>query len=171
MLFRSVHDDLILKDIGQSVVLNLEEYFEDEDGGELRYEIRMSDNQILEHVLDKDMLTIRSLAYGVSHVTVRAADSYGYSQTMRFRILVRNAENPIVLYPNPVVDCLNVRVIEDGEYTIEVYSSAGTSVGRYQQTLTPFDDLRLDMTGFAPGNYEVSVTSQNHTCRNNIIKL
>lgn len=165
------HDDVLLKDIGQSVVLHLEEYFEDKDGGDLRYEIRISDNQTLDHVLDKDMLTIRSLAYGVAQVTVRAGDSYGYSETMRFRILVRNAENPIVLYPNPVIDNLHVRVIEDGEYTIEVYSSAGTSVGRYQKTLTPFDDLRLDMTGLAPGNYEVSVTSKNHIFKNNIIKL
>lgn len=163
--------DVLIRDITSPFAINVGEFFQDPDGGKLAYDVKVSDDSILDYELENEVLNIFPLKYGESEVTVRAGDSYGFSELMRFKVLVRNGANPIVLYPNPVQDYLNIRVLDEGEYTIEICSSGGATVDRFKKTIDPFEDAIWDMTGYAPGNYLISVISDDCVFENNIIKL
>lgn len=164
-------NDMVVSDISVPIEMDLSQYFEDPDGGRLAFDVSLSDDQIMYYDLENGGLTLYPLRYGVSEVSVRAGDIYGYSETMTFRVLARNGKTPIVLYPNPVQDYLNIRVIEEDVYTIDIYAPGGTLLRRVEKQITPFDDLKFDMSDYAPGNYAVSVISHNHSYENNIIKL
>lgn len=163
--------DILLRDITLPYVLDLGKCFHDPDGGDLHYEIKVSDSQILDYEFEDDELCLYPLKYGASEVAVRAGDSYGCSETMRFKVIVRDGSTPIVLYPNPVRDYLNIRVLEENDYTVEIYSPGGTLLERFQKRMNPFADVKLDMGKYAPGNYGVAVKSDNYVFENNVMKL
>lgn len=165
------YDDVLIPDMDSSIELNLEEYFLDGDGGQLKYDVSLSDGGVLDYYIDGTELILYPLDYGSASVVIRADDSYGYSESLRFRVLVRNADEPIIVYPNPVIDDLNVRVVKEGTYQVEVFNPGGSLKERLELVVSPFEDAMMNISDYAPGNYNVKITSDIYVYERNIIKL
>ena len=148
-------ENILIGSTGESVVLDMDKYFYDEDGEQLQYTFEYS-SQSVAHCLQKDnTVTLTSMSYGVTEITVTATDACGKSCSLAFKVAVRDASVPVSLYPNPVSTVLNVSTAEEYSASIRVVSKAGATVAEVSQNVSPFDPVVIDMSDCAAGVYSV----------------
>ena len=80
------------------------------------------------------------------------------------------ASNPDV-YPTQVKDFLNISDGTEKTLRISICNAAGSVVYETEQSCTAFKPVRVDMTGWAPARYGVTVVSDNKTYRTTVVKL
>ena len=132
-------------------------YVSDPDGEQLRHEVIIEDPSVIHITVKMDQLIGTSLAYGKTNVTVISKDARGETAQANFRILVKDPSDPISVYPNPVVDFVNISTLEESDTDIRIVSQTGKTV--YNQTVkaSAFAPARIDMSNCAPGVYSVHV--------------
>ena len=170
-----------LKDIGNIVVnilkekpvLNLADYFYDEDGEKLTVKCSVSDRSVVTvSATATNTLSIIPLTIGTADVTVVASDATGATVTSSFKILVRNNSVPFDIYPNPVTDGkLFVRSGEDASADILVSGPSGAVVYSGRQDIGPFTPAQIDMSGLSSGVYDVKVTSASASVTTSIVNI
>ncbi len=154
-----------------TVSFDSKEYFGDEDGESLRYEITMSDPSVLNFTHAKGMFYLTVMNYGYCEVGVKGVDIRGESAEMKFSVLVRNGDSPVELFPNPVSDFLNIRTGEMKETDVRIVSSTGKTVLDDTMMIGAMTPAKIDMTSCPPGMYVVEVTFEGITYKENIVKL
>ena len=107
--------------------------------------------------ISKNILTVTALGYGLTTISVTAKDACRETCTFSFRILVRDKSRPVDLYPNPVVDILNIRPGTDGSYAISISNKAGATVWSATVDAGPFRPLTVDLSGCSGGTYYVRI--------------
>ena len=142
---------------GENVTLNLPDYITDEDGEPLKYSASVSEANVAHPFISENKLTITTLGYGLTTVTVTATDACGKNCSLSFRVLVRDESRPVDLYPNPVVKILNIRPGEEGQIEVAITNKAGATVWSGTENASPFAPLAIDMSGMAGGTYYVSI--------------
>jgi hypothetical protein len=77
------------------------------------------------------------------------------------------------VYPNPVVDYLNIRMGEDvtGTVKVEVINSSGVKVVTDELSISPFAPARIDLSSLSSGSYIVRVVYNDIDVKRNFIKL
>ena len=100
-----------------------------------------------------------------------ASDSRGLTCTLTFKVLVKDPSNPLVMYPNPVVDFLNISTMDVAETKITILSSTGRTMYDETGDVSAFYPARIDMSSFAPGRYVVNVSFGGNDYQRNIVKL
>lgn len=165
---------------GDAVEVDLSKYFVDPDGESLSYVVEVNQqSQVLQTPpeLSGDRLTLQGRSHGSASVVVTATDAVGEQLTVTFEVIVRNADsNPskVDLYPNPVVDILNVRTGTNSTVTgsIEIFNSRGAKVySNGNAEMSAFAPFQVNMSGMDAGTYSVSVTIDGNTQKNNIVKI
>lgn len=151
--------------------LNVADYFCDEDGEPLAFNIELDNKAIFNMVENGGKFALTPMAYGYCNVKVTGTDIRGESASQSFRVLVRDGNNAVDLYPNPVVDFLTVRTGVQAQADVEVYNSVGAKVVGESITIDPFNPARIDMTGFSSGEYTVVVNYDGQQMAYKIVKI
>lgn len=163
--------------LGEQQSFDLKEYFDDPDGEVLNYEITSSvDGLIKTEVVNEpfnEVLTITALKAGKSTITVKASDYFGQSVSREFVLMARDGTRPLDLYPNPVVDVVNIRMGKevDGQVNVKVYNSSGALVLEEAVTVRPFEPGVLNISKLSGGSYTIVVTYNGKEVKSNIVKL
>ena len=153
--------------------LKAAEYFSDEDGEELSYSFEFSHPDVANMTFSSGMFQITSMAYGVTDIKVTGSDIRGESVSQSFKVLVRNDDTPLTLYPNPVKDKMNIRVgNEISQLSLTLISAIGSV--SYEETFTdvsPFSAISADLTALPSGSYTAVVNMDGVEYKQQIIKL
>ena len=170
---------IIIKDIedklftmpGQKLVIDMNDYLTDPDGEKLNFSISISNKTVL-HINPVDnILHATTLGYGLTDVVIVASDSRGLKCTLPFKVLVKDPSSPLTMYPNPVVDYLNVSTMEEMPTHVRILSSTGKVVYDQTSDVSAFEPARIDMTANAPGQYQVTVEFGGQVFNRTIVKL
>ena len=155
-------ENVVMNGLDSSLEINLSEYFQDEDGETLSYIINKSGSTtIFQYSIDGNKLTLKSFAYGSSSLTLTATDACGKTATSTFKLLVRDDSYPVDLYPNPVVDVLNIRTPEEMNTKVLISNKAGAPVYKNDEAAVgPFSPLSVDMGSLPSGVYYVKIDGQ-----------
>ena len=141
------------------------EYFGDDDGEQLSYEIGLSNSSVLNFTYARGMFNLTTMNYGYCDVTVKATDVRGAAAETSFRVLVKDGDAAVDTYPNPVTDVLYLRTGEDSEVSYSVFASSGRRVLSGIVQISPFSPAAIDVSGLAGGIYrmEISIGKENIT--------
>ena len=168
---KSNPDDLVFTGMGQQMALHMSEYVNDPDGEQLKYEISTSPVGVVHLNQVDDVLNLTTLSMGLAHVIITGTDCKGLTATIELNVLVRDpASNPDV-YPTQVKDYLNISDGTEKTLIISICNAAGSVIYETEQSCTAFKPVRVDMTGWAPARYGVTVVSDNKTYRTTVVKL
>lgn len=165
-------DNVVLNSRTESLSIPLSEIISDEDGEALSYACSISTTNIIVRCSVSDgNLNLDGNAYGTTEVTVSATDARGESATCSFKVLVRDGSSEIDLYPNPVVDMLNIRTGAAVSADITISNAAGAVVfSQDGASIDPFAPVKVDMSGLPGGVYYVSVSGEGINSSSSIAK-
>lgn len=165
-------DNMIFPSVGEKFTLDMSEYFEDPDGETLRYSIDISNKTVLNLNQQVNTLYGTTLSFGLTQITLTGADAKGLTVSQSFLVLVRNADTECQTYPNPVTDYLHVSNGEMTEISMHVVIVSATGQTVYDNTVSAsaFSPASIDVSGFAPGRYSVTVSYNGKEFKYTIIK-
>lgn len=171
MLIKEV-SDLVFNGLDdKEVKLTLTDYFLDEDGESLRYELAKNGTTVIKASIQEDLLTLKPFSYGTATYTLKASDACYQSCEYSFRILVRDGNHALDLYPNPVVDYLNLRLPEDGSVEVIISNRAGAVLYQNEAIQSgPFSPFKIDMSGWTSGEYYLKAKEEGYEDTYSIIK-
>ena len=171
-------------------------FFKDPDakyGDVISYDVKCSDERIVNaYIKDGVTLVIEPKAKGSCVVTVIATDTRDGVTEAPINVTVLNGPDPngggtdpdpdpdpdpeypggLSLWPNPVVDVMNIHVSDSENAAVEVvvYDSAAREVVRENITLDEDGNNSCDLEELAPGMYSVKVVSDNGIYNSTIVK-
>lgn len=163
-------DDLMINGQNQQLNLSLEEYFTDKDEEILSYSIENSTPNVLHANTDDGILYLVSLRFGMSNLTITATDALGESVKQSFKVLVRDSDTPVDIYPNPVKDNVWVRTDKETSCKITISSSSGALVYEAETNSSPFAPHMINVSSLAAGVYNMKVVYDNVEYKKQIIK-
>lgn len=140
------------------VNLDLYEYFTDEDGETLSFEVTNEDESVVEVYSVSENLECVPIGYGSSQITVKASDARGETVSQTFIFVGRDTSREFDLYPNPVHDVLYVRAGSSRITNVELISATGATVLSKEATTSPSNPLKMDVSGLLPGSYVARIT-------------
>ena len=165
-------ENIYIGNLNTSYTLNLQEYFRDEDGEDLEYSLNYS-SSYLNASLSDETVTIVPQSNGLSSFTITASDARGETASTTFQVMVRNNDQAIEIYPNPVSDVVYFRMGEDidGDLEIEIYNDSGVKVKDITTPVSTFSPASTNLSDLASGQYLLKITYNNQEFERNIVKL
>lgn len=163
-------------ELGVSKSFDLNEYVTDKNGEELTYKIEASSKNIALVSLKESVVNCLSVAYGEVNVKVIASDERDSSE-FEFKVIVKegiedvSGEIEAKVYPNPVVDVLNIAVEENVDANVTIHNAAGATVYEGFHYLKRKNATQLDLSNFAPGHYTLKLQSKDQSTTLPLIKL
>lgn len=164
-------DNLYIGSLGKEIQLDLSKIFSDPDGENLTYTVAASVSNVAHVNPNLGNLFVTSLKYGLTEVTVTATDALNESVSTSFKILVRDDSNEMDVYPNPVVDKLNLRTGDKISALVSIVSSTGATVFSKSVSMGPFNPAQIDMSDMSGGVYTVLIKLNGKELKQNITKL
>lgn len=152
--------------------VDLTNIFNDPENGFMQYALEY-DKNVIHLRADGNRLFISVVGLGSTDVVIRASDGSGTVVETAFKVQVSSDSNPLELYPNPVVDKLNIRMGKDvnGEVNVRIYAINGAQVLNSFVKVSPFVPGVLDINKLAGGRYVVEIEYNGEKFVSNIIKL
>ena len=168
-----VLENLYFDKIGDSKTLNLSEYFEDPDGETLRYAVKNSSPSLIRAVIQGEQLVVNALKSGKVTLELTAYDYFGESVSRSFFVMARDGSQEVDLYPNPVVNQLNIRMGQevDGNVEVKVYNTSGGLVIEQLVAVHPFEPGVLNMSQLSGGSYLIILKYEGREIKRSIVKL
>ncbi len=164
--------NLLITSIGETFILNMNEYVNDPDGEALEYVLSSSDPQIVRLVRNGNNVIGTVLKYGSSAIGIKAIDAAKTSAEISFKVVARDPSVGYSAYPNPVRDFLNIATgSEPADLFVKIVSQTGRTV--YEASAvksSAFDPARIDMSGLAPGRYSVTIRQETEKHSFTVIK-
>ena len=151
--------------------VNAGDYFTDEDGETLSYSIDIDDPTVFNMTYAQGSFNLTPLGYGICKVSVTAKDVRSETAVQTFRVLVRDGNAAVDVYPNPVSDYLYVRTSTEASAEISLINSVGAEVVSKSLSISPFEPASLDMRELPSGRYTVVVNYDGQKTTKNIVKL
>ena len=153
-------EDMIFGSKSEVRSINLAEYFNDPDGEALAYDVQSSSTSIIvKPEVKGDKLDLTANWYGTTTLTVTATDGMGKKVSQSFKVLVRDGSVKFDLYPNPVVDKLNIRSADEQKVDVKIFSGAGAKLFDSSLTVGAFNPAQVDMSDYRAGSYTVIIKS------------
>ena len=165
--------------VGESVVVDLSDYFMDQSGRRLSLDVTAS-TEALSVETDGMKLRLTGLKAGGCDISARAYNGIRYSMPLTFKVTVRESRRTdgqgdyvIDVYPNPVERYLYIRGGEQRRGVgIEIVSATGNVVfWRNGAETDAWHPIQVDMQNSAPGKYQVVVTVDGHPYQFPIVKI
>jgi serine protease len=165
-------EDQYFGEVVANRMIRLNDYFTDVDGEKLSYSI-VFNNKLLHAYINQESLYITTKLPGLSELTVVATDGLGETSTMTFKVMVRDDGELVDIYPNPVVDHMNIRMGESvtGNLSVEVYNSNGLKVTSEEVAISPFAPGRINLSQLKSGSYVVRIVYDEIDVKRNFVKL
>jgi subtilisin family serine protease len=164
-------ENLYLGSIGQQQSVSISRYFSDLDGEPLKYRFANTAPNVINVNENQGVVYFVSLAYGLARITVSATDALGQSVQQSFSVLVRDDNQPIDVYPNPVKDVMWLRTGTQRSCSVSIVSNAGAVVLEKDVDVSPFNPASFDVSALSGGVYSVVVKYDNKVIKKPIIKL
>ena len=164
-------ENILLTAKGKEFIVNMAEYVNDPDGEQLKYDIEVSNEKVVNLTPRQDKLYVTALSYGSVDVKITASDVRGQSVVFDFKVTVKDPSDPLSLYPNPVKDYLNVATLDLADTEIVISSSTGKVMFHEVMKVSAQDPARIDMTSYVPGTYSVHVKFGGKEYKKNVVKL
>lgn len=162
---------LCIDGAGNTVDININEYVTDEDGGPLSVLTSISDRNVVSYTYLNETITFTGKKLGMTEVNMTVTDSKGASVQVRFNVVVRDNSRPFDVYPNPVVDVLNIRTQDEADCTVSIRSVSGSTVYSGHGTSSIDNPLKIDMTSAAPGQYTLQLSFGGENYKTTFVKL
>jgi len=163
--------DYVFGSKSASEVLEAKQFIDDQDGEQLKYSVVNSSESVVNVNCSKGKIYITALGYGYADITLTGTDALGKSASLNFRVLVRDAGQPLDVYPNPVTDRLYVRAGSDVEVVMTIVNVLGAEVCRRTLTISPFSPAMYDTGSLPAGSYTVILEYAGSVIRKNIVKI
>ncbi|MDD2289639.1 MAG: S8 family serine peptidase [Bacteroidales bacterium] len=167
----SAPDNINLNRTGAGKTLKLTDHFIDDDGETLAYTVTFNPQGFATGTVSDGMLNVTGKKFGLTTMTVTATDALKASCSVDILVLMRDGNQPVDLYPNPVTDFLNIRTGKKTGAEITITSSSGARVLKGTYEISPFQPARIDMTTLSGGVYSVSINIKGVIITRNIVKL
>ena len=116
-------------------------------------------------------MIITALGYGNTDVTVKGKDARGESAQVSFKVLIKDPSDPISVYPNPVIDFVNVGTLDEADTKITITSQTGKKLFDQTMKASAFEPARIDMSSYAPGVYSMTVVLDGKTYKELVTKI
>ncbi len=179
-------DKVILTTSGASreAEIDLEGCFIDPDGDNLSYTVENTSTSTVNAVVNTAMnvfdndttyttkLYLTGRKVGSANITVIAKDAAGLTAQLTTTVPVRDADDPVMAYPNPVTDYLYVSTdtIDRVDTKIKISSSTGSVSVDDTYKASAFEPAKIDVTSLAPGTYSVRVQYGSTDITKSIVK-
>lgn len=159
--------------LGSQQTLPLKEYFSDEDGEVLQYEISSTIEGLIKAEVANEVLTITSQNSGKATITIKASDYFGKSCSRDFILMSRDASRAMDLYPNPATDKINIRMGKevDGSVRVKVYNAGGALALEDLVKVSPFEPGILNISKLNGGTYTLVAEYEGKEVKDSFIKL
>lgn len=157
--------------IGASVEIPIAEYVTDPDGGPLSVLTSISDRNIISYTYVNEIVTFTGKELGMTEVRLTVTDSKGASVAVSFNVVVRDSSKAFDIYPNPVIDYLNVRTQDETDCKVTIQSASGSVVYDKDVHISIDSPLAIDMTAAAPGQYSVKLVMGGQEYKSSFMKL
>ena len=154
-----------------TITLDMNEYFSDADGEPLSLTAVTTVNGIANLAVRQNRVNITPLTYGTTTATITGTDVMGETVSTTFNIVVRDASQPIDIYPNPVVDTLYIRAGSDSQGHVRITSASGSTVFDDDISVSIFDPAAIDMSALPGGMYVLTVEYEGTVIKRSIAKL
>ena len=157
----------------KSEKITLSDYFTDADGETLVYGVSVSENPSVTAAIMSGVMTLKSIEYGETTVTVTATDAMSKSVQTSFKVLVRDGSKAFDVYPNPVTDGkMYVRASQNETVDVQLIGTSGAVVYSSEVVADPFTPAFVDLSAVMPGAYKAKVTDKSgNVFTQNIVKL
>lgn len=142
---------------GKSLNFDLSKYIQDEDGEQLSYSFSMSEPDVVHLNATADKLVLTTRGFGATTATVTATDACSATCSFSFQVVIRDESRPLDIFPNPVVDKLNIRPGQEGQLEVTVTNKVGATVWSGSAAAGPFDPMSIDLSKQPGGVYYVRV--------------
>lgn len=164
-------EDIYVEGVGEKLTFNLDEYFSDPDGEALKYKLTEGNRMVAKAAVANNTLSVDIVGYGSTAISLTVSDASNKSCSADVKIIVKNPDNLVELYPVPVTDVLNVRTGKAADTEIVIKSASGHVVHESKGTVSAFEPAAIDMSGCAPGQYVVAVTFNGKVTEKLITKI
>lgn len=164
-------EDRLRKTDSPDETIDISSVFSDPDEEPLKYKVITDRDGIVSASISDGKLLLRSEGLGLVTIKVTASDILGMKAETSFKVLVRDAGSEMEIYPNPVVDYLNIRTdIKPQDAEVKLTSASGSCVFDGKLSCSAFEPGRIDMKSCAPGKYSLTVKIDGKTTEKSIIK-
>ncbi len=153
--------------------INLNEYFKDEDGHAIKYEVKSLNLNIVTGDVKDGSLNIDPASMGIGYIEVTAMDNFGGKTRAMIPVQVVKDGVVYVVYPIPVKDVLNVRLGNDvTSAIIEVRTSTGNRVTNQNVTVSSDEQrlVKVNVSNLTPGSYILHVKANGKDFNQAFIK-
>ena len=158
--------------VGETETISLGQYFTDPDGDALTYKATVSDKSVLNVAVSGANLTLTSVAVGTASVKVTATDPSGETVSADVTVTVKDVLTQYSIYPNPVIDVMNIESAKECKGKVQLYSATGQRVYESDVQLSPADPFKVDLSRVAPGRYTVVIEpADGSSYSTSIVKL
>jgi len=151
---------------GEEFSLDLSKHFSHKNGEQISYTVCTSKDEVVSDSLDGHMLFLKGLNAGTVQVHVRAesgSDESGDQFTVELTpgVSVQEAAgNLFQLFPNPAVDQLTIKLLQEGPHDYQIYTASGQQVLHgIIKASTPV----IDLSALDQGLYFIKVGSAKRT--------
>ena len=163
-------DNILTYDKTKKIIVDISGLFSDPEGETMSYKVRGANTSLMKVDISGSTLSFTPKGYGLSNLTIVAVDAANKEGSMPLMILVKNPENVAESFPNPVVDKLTIRTEEDALTHFLLVNSNGGIVFEKELNVSGFNPAVLDMSGCAPGRYQLTVSYSDKSFTRTIIK-
>ena len=164
-------DNILSYATGETYSFQVSDYFVDPDDDELTFQFKQSNPGVAHLSVADGIINLKTLAYGISDITITALDPLGKSVAQSLSLAVRASQAHAEAYPNPVVNDLYVSTgVEELPTYVRLISSTGAVLYEATTTFSAFNPLKIDMSKCAPGRYTLEVKYDGKTTTRTIIK-
>lgn len=149
-------------------------FFRDEDGEDLNISLAVDDMSVaVASVNSFGNVVVTPMSYGETWVEMTASDNSGATASCSLKVVVRDGGKKVDLYPNPVMDILNIRPgMESAKGSVCVLSNSGSVVYKSEDgILSVFSPFKVDMSGVPGGVYTVVIKYDGVEIKENVAKL
>lgn len=154
---------ILLGKKGESKVIDLNEWFSDEDGETLSYRVSSFDGSVISaEITEGHILSVTAITdvLSMTEIRITAYDLLGASARADIPCIIRPEGEPVSLLEGRVVTSqLTVLSGETPEkITVRLVSSSGAIVYQTKGEYSAFSPLVIDLKGLAPGVYTLIIT-------------
>lgn len=148
------------------------DYFKDDDGEDLNYDIEIGNTSVANLTYAGGKFYLTPINYGNTQIRITGKDIRGESISQAFRLLVRDGNREVEVYPNPVREYLYIRTGNDCQVSVMITGATGACIINQVMTCGPFQPAEIDLSSRTPGNYTVSISTEGgNSYKYNVIKI
>ena len=164
-------EDIMMTAVREEMSIDLTGLISDPDGENLSWSITNTNPATIHATISTNTLYLTALGFGNADIAVTGTDARGEKCQISFSVVVKNPDQPLEVYPNPVSDYLNIRTMDEASTRIVIFSSTGSVKYDTTSRVGAFSPAVIDMRGYAPGRYTVRVSFGGNEYTRTVVKL